>query len=332
MRRKKAKPFSKYFLYSGLVHAFAFAGSLISMPESRPKDLLFVNVEMASEADLDAAIPKRAPSQKILEGLDEFIEKEINELEKPEIEEEKPEIQEVPEEKLQSLEPKEVPQEEKTEVKETQEDVKEVIEEKEPQEEIKKEEPDSKDVDEEELTLKQEEEKKVQLEKERRERIKKQKKQELLKSLEKQEKVKKIDDDFAKIFKVAGKLEAEAKKSTSAKQPAVAISGGAGDAGDAFDAEAIGSQIYRYWAVPAGVKDAEKMIVEIEINVTEGGAVIPSEVKIKDMQRYNSDMIFKAVADSAKRAILQASPLRLPKNKRFKSFTFRFNLKKALEI
>lgn len=326
MRRKKTKPFSKYFLYSGIVHAFAFACGLISMPESRSKDLLFMNVEMASEADLEAVLAKRLSSQKILEGLNEFIEKEVKD--KPE-ERPKDEIQEINEEEK-------VPETaNEDESKEDIQEIKEVVEEGESQEEIKKDETeeDSKDTtDEEELALKKEEEKKIQLEKEKRERIKKQKKQELLRSLEKREKVKKIDDDFAKIFKVAGKLEAEVREEKKVSSNAQTSSFDGAHEGDAFDAEMIGSQIYRYWAVPAGVKDAEKMIVEIEINVNENGAVIPSEVKIKDMPRYNSDMIFKAVADSAKRAILQASPLKLPKNKKFKSFTFRFNLKKALGV
>jgi hypothetical protein len=98
------------------------------------------------------------------------------------------------------------------------------------------------------------------------------------------------------------------------------------------DYEMISSQVYPHWAVPSGVRDAENIVIEISVQIADGGEVIPSSVKILDEKRYASDYIFRAAADSARRAILEASPLRIPKDKieLFRNFIFRFNLKEAL--
>ena len=98
------------------------------------------------------------------------------------------------------------------------------------------------------------------------------------------------------------------------------------------DAETISSQIYPHWAVPSGIKDAENFVIEIKVNLKDNGEVIPSSVEILDQQRYKSDHIFRAAADSARRAILEASPLSIPRDKidMFREFIFRFNVKEAL--
>ena len=98
------------------------------------------------------------------------------------------------------------------------------------------------------------------------------------------------------------------------------------------DAENISSQIYPHWAVPSGVKDAENFVIEIKVNLKDNGEVIPSGIEILDQQRYKSDHIFRAAADSARRAILEASPLSIPRDKieMFREFIFRFNVKEAL--
>ena len=98
------------------------------------------------------------------------------------------------------------------------------------------------------------------------------------------------------------------------------------------DYNIISSQVYPHWVVPAGVKDAESIIIEIRVKLKDNGEVIPSGVKIVNMAKYDSDYIFRAAADSAKRAILQASPFTVPKGKinLFREFVFKFNLKEAL--
>jgi hypothetical protein len=98
------------------------------------------------------------------------------------------------------------------------------------------------------------------------------------------------------------------------------------------DYEIISSQIYPHWAVPSGVRDAENIIIEVEVQLRDNGEVIPSCVKILDERKYASDYVFRAAADSARRAVLEASPLKIPRDKinLFKNFVLRFNLKEAL--
>lgn len=98
------------------------------------------------------------------------------------------------------------------------------------------------------------------------------------------------------------------------------------------DGDIISSQIYKHWVVPARVKDAENLNVDLHIELEDTGAVIPSGVTVIDKARYASDSLFRAAADSARRAILAASPLKIPPDKIevFRSCKVRFNVKEAL--
>lgn len=98
------------------------------------------------------------------------------------------------------------------------------------------------------------------------------------------------------------------------------------------DYEMISSQICAHWVVPSGVRDAANIVVDIKIEVSDNGEVVASGIKILDKRRYASDTVFRAAADSARRAILQASPLSIPREKigLFREITFHFDLKKAL--
>ncbi|MDR2766318.1 MAG: hypothetical protein LBB63_02540 [Holosporaceae bacterium] len=122
------------------------------------------------------------------------------------------------------------------------------------------------------------------------------------------------------------------KKRSKDDAPSDAFSGGGNGNVSGMDYEMISSQIYPHWVVPSGVKDAENITVEIQVQLRDNGEVIPSRVKILDEKRYATDYIFRAAADSARRAILEASPLKIPRNKMylFREFIFRFNLKEAL--
>lgn len=107
---------------------------------------------------------------------------------------------------------------------------------------------------------------------------------------------------------------------------------GSGTALTESDYEIISRQIYPHWIVPSGVRDAEDIIIEIHIELGDSGEVIPSSIRILDQRRYINDQIFRAAADSARRAILEASPLNIPKEKLhlLRSITMQFDLKKAL--
>jgi hypothetical protein len=97
-------------------------------------------------------------------------------------------------------------------------------------------------------------------------------------------------------------------------------------------ARIINEQIRPYWNVPSGIKDAEKLIIEVELVFNDVGEVIPSSVKIVDEKRYAMDYIFKAAADSARRAILEVGRFRIPRQKLEleKRYRFRFNVADAL--
>ncbi len=78
--------------------------------------------------------------------------------------------------------------------------------------------------------------------------------------------------------------------------------------------DAIRQQIMKNWTVPAGAKDIQNTIVVLKINVQPDGTI--SKVEIKDQSRYNSDNFFRAIADSATRAVYKSSPLQnLPPDK-----------------
>lgn len=304
MRENYHEPLKKPFLYSSLVHLFVVSICFLDFSSDRRSDILCMNIEMVNEHELND-FPKKNMSKKILEGLDEFIEKEVKE---------EPKVIEEPKKENEILEPSKIePEPQKIEDTKNAEEL--------PKEEVIV---DEKNVENDEKKIEEERLRKEILEK-RKARQKKM--QEILKSAEKREKAKKIDEDFAKIFNSVDK---EAQDISEDNEHNTSKSGNRD--GSFLDSEMISQQIYKYWAVPAGIKDAEKMIIEIEITLNDDGSVIPSQVTILDMARYNSDMVFKAAADSAKRAILQASPLKLPKNSKFKKFVFKFNLKKALGV
>lgn len=78
--------------------------------------------------------------------------------------------------------------------------------------------------------------------------------------------------------------------------------------------DAIRQQIMSNWTVLAGAKNAEDVVVTLNIALASSGEVV--DVKIKNMLRYNSDSFYKAIVDSAVRAVYKSSPLKnLPPEK-----------------
>ncbi|MCP4394824.1 MAG: TonB C-terminal domain-containing protein [Alphaproteobacteria bacterium] len=75
----------------------------------------------------------------------------------------------------------------------------------------------------------------------------------------------------------------------------------------------IRTQIKQCWNIDPGARGISNMVVEVTVSLTSDGSVI--DVRIVDMQRYNSDSFFRSLADSAKRAVHVCSPLRVPIDK-----------------
>jgi hypothetical protein len=96
------------------------------------------------------------------------------------------------------------------------------------------------------------------------------------------------------------------------------------------DQEMIRSQISPHWIVLSGVRNAETIVVDLQIQLRDNGEVM--NVRVLDEKRYASDHIFRAAADSARRAVLKASPLKIPRNKidLFRDFVFHFDPREDL--
>lgn len=140
----------------------------------------------------------------------------------------------------------------------------------------------------------------------------------------------KEDDDFDKMLN--DELKEIRKNTGKGKSGDGAGSSGVGNGLSEGDFDIISSQIYPHWNVSGGVKDAENIIIDVRVKLTETGEVIPSSIEILNKKRYAEDYVFKAAADSARHAILEASPLKIPRDKieMFRNFVVRFNLKEAL--
>ena len=82
--------------------------------------------------------------------------------------------------------------------------------------------------------------------------------------------------------------------------------------------------ISKCWETSIGASEV-KIIIPLKISANMDGSV--NSVEIDDQSRYVKDTFYRATADSARRAVLDCSPLPLPKNKaaKFKSFFFDFD-------
>ncbi len=80
--------------------------------------------------------------------------------------------------------------------------------------------------------------------------------------------------------------------------------------------DAIASQFIPCWTMPAGSKDANKLIVNVRVQLQPDGTVITATVASNQLSHYNSDTFFRAAADAAVRAVYKCSPLKnLPADK-----------------
>ncbi len=147
-------------------------------------------------------------------------------------------------------------------------------------------------------------------------------KKKLLKDLEKKEQAA-LDDIFA-----------EASKEPT--PPAVAQASGKAEptVDPAFVNELMGkiqSQVSQCWNIPIGAKDVQNMRVNLFIALAANGGV--TQVKIIDQIQYNTDNVYRVVADSAVWAVKECSPLQgLPADKYdlWKEIEFSFDPSMAL--
>ncbi|HLG89825.1 MAG TPA: hypothetical protein VKZ79_21815 [Alphaproteobacteria bacterium] len=95
---------------------------------------------------------------------------------------------------------------------------------------------------------------------------------------------------------------------------------------------ALNDQLKQCWLVPAGVKDADKMVVPLDVEVNPDRTV--ASVQVEDQSRMSSDPAFRAAAMAAVRAVRNpnCSPLALPPDKyeTWKSLLLNFDPKAML--
>lgn len=118
------------------------------------------------------------------------------------------------------------------------------------------------------------------------------------------------------------KLEAESAAEGAVDAPPISYT----------ERESIIGQIAKYWSIPAGARNAEDLIVKLQLSIARDGTVY--HVEVVDQSRYRSDSIFRAAADSASSAAYSASPLQyLPpaKYNRWKTILLTFNPKDMLQ-
>jgi len=77
--------------------------------------------------------------------------------------------------------------------------------------------------------------------------------------------------------------------------------------------DAVRQQIERCWNVPIGARDARDLVIDIQVHLNPDGTV--RRAIIMDRSRLQRDSFFRAAAESARRAVLQCSPLTLPMTK-----------------
>lgn len=79
--------------------------------------------------------------------------------------------------------------------------------------------------------------------------------------------------------------------------------------------DAFRAQIEKCWNVPVGARDVENIIVELFMVINPDRTL--RDARITDQARYNTDTFFRAVADSALRAVKSplCSPFQLPPDK-----------------
>ena len=84
------------------------------------------------------------------------------------------------------------------------------------------------------------------------------------------------------------------------------------------------NHVRQCWNAPYSANELNK-IINLKIFTNPDGSVL--NVEILDVAFYKKDPIYRAAADSARRAVKDCSPLPLPKNKYdlFKIFTFNFD-------
>lgn len=153
----------------------------------------------------------------------------------------------------------------------------------------------------------------------------------LKKNNKQQKKLKKANQEFNKLFKHKLLKDLEYKKSKEinevVEQKKDAILNESGLVLSMQEEDEIRNQIIPNWLIPAGVKNAEDLVVEVLIEIAPDGTILKTKIL-----NPSDETNFKIAAQSAIRALLISSPLKITSKrlKKLKEFIFNFNPKDVL--
>ena len=90
------------------------------------------------------------------------------------------------------------------------------------------------------------------------------------------------------------------------------------------DINKIQNHVKKFWNVSYAASEV-KMVITLKIRTSVDGSI--KSVIIYDKNLYQKDKFYRATADTARRAVLDSSPLPLPKGKekKFENFLFDFD-------
>lgn len=135
------------------------------------------------------------------------------------------------------------------------------------------------------------------------------------------------------LDKETGNTSAEATIKEGTKVNNMGVEGGTG--GSYFselsisEIDAIAGRLRACWNLDPGAQGIKDMIIEVRVFLNKDGSV--RDAKILDTSRYNSDRAFRAVADSARRAVFVCEPYAIFANRyadkydMWKTMLLRFN-------
>lgn len=131
-------------------------------------------------------------------------------------------------------------------------------------------------------------------------------------------------DDFLSVINTVSELKPKTSsqaKSKSSAPPSLNLA----DKITRSELDALKAQLSRFWKLPVGLPDEDKMFVIIDVVVNRDKTV--RSATIVDEAQMSKNPHLRAVAQSAQQAILKASPLELPDDKfdQWQHFTFKFN-------
>lgn len=152
----------------------------------------------------------------------------------------------------------------------------------------------------------------------------------------------KEEDPLDAILKGVKDTAAKDKKSAAKPEEKPSTTSKSGNRSNQFDPnspeavsirDAIQGQIYRCWNVPAGARNAENLIIPLEIDYDKTGKPVKVNLAKSAASQYRSDSFFRAAADSAIRAVNRCAPLQNMPGDQFKIWQYvdmNFNPKEML--